>query len=63
MPEEEDYIEVSIPAHKELYMESQLREVDNCTNVAALQDLCKQLIKLHFGKDEAWSQLMKTHLT
>ena len=63
MLEEEDYIEVSIPAHKELYMESQLRAVDSVTNVAALQDLCKQLIKLHFGKDEAWSQMMKTHLT
>jgi len=60
---DEDYIEVSIPAHKELYMESQLRAVDSVTNVAALQDLCKQLIKLHFGKDEAWSQMMKTHLT
>jgi len=60
---DEDYIEVSIPAHKELYMESQLRYVDSITDVAILQDLCKRLIKLHFGKDEAWSQMMKTHLT
>ena len=62
MPEE-DYIEVSIPAHKELYMESQLRDVDSVTDVVALRDLCKQLIKLHFGKDEMWQQVIKTHLT